>query len=165
MSQTVGLKPFRAVLERPNEVGSWTFLFMPFDVATAFGKRGRVAVRGTIDGVEFRGSLMPRDGRHYLMVNKELRTAIGKDAPEEVLVVIEPDDQPRVVSIPDVLTLALAKNAAATAIFERLSYSHKKEYVDWIEGAKKAETRAQRAEKAVEMVLERKGVKNPLPKG
>jgi uncharacterized protein YdeI (YjbR/CyaY-like superfamily) len=35
---------------------------------------------------------------------------------------------------------------------EKLSYTHKKEYVRWIESAKKEETRASRIEKAMEML-------------
>jgi uncharacterized protein YdeI (YjbR/CyaY-like superfamily) len=37
-------------------------------------------------------------------------------------------------------------------LFATLSYSHKKEYVDWIESAKKPETRASRIEKAITMI-------------
>jgi uncharacterized protein YdeI (YjbR/CyaY-like superfamily) len=51
---------------------------------------------------------------------------------------------PRELTIPTELTTALKKNKKALATFEGFSYSHKKEYVDWITEAKREETRAQR---------------------
>jgi IS4 transposase len=164
MSQS-RLKPFTAALERPNGSGNWTYLFVPFDVEAVYGSRGRVAVRGAIDGKAFRGSLMPRgDGRHFVVVNKELRTAIGKEAPAEVVVELEPDHEPRVVPVPELFLAALSKSKAAKEVFERLSYSHQREYVAWIEDAKKTETQERRASKAVEMLLAGKGIKSSLPK-
>lgn len=46
--------------------------------------------------------------------------------------------------VPEILTAALKKNAKARAAFEGFSYSHKKEYVEWITEAKRDETRASR---------------------
>jgi hypothetical protein len=157
-------KPFTDGLERAEGRGTWTTLTVPFDVEEVFGHRGRVAVRGTIDGQPFRGSLMPHgDGRHFVVVNKALRTAIGKEAGDSVLVELEPDHEPRVLTIPEAFSRALAGREAAKAAFDRLSYSHRKEYVDWIEGAKKPETKERRALKAVEMLLAGTGVKGNLP--
>lgn len=48
------------------------------------------------------------------------------------------------LEVPDDLTAALAGDKAAAAAFERLSFSHRKEYVEWITEAKKPETRARR---------------------
>jgi uncharacterized protein YdeI (YjbR/CyaY-like superfamily) len=43
--------------------------------------------------------------------------------------------------------------------FDGLSYTHRKEYVRWIEEAKRTETRTRRVEKSVEML--REGIKTP----
>jgi uncharacterized protein YdeI (YjbR/CyaY-like superfamily) len=45
--------------------------------------------------------------------------------------------------------VALSTNAALS-FFEGLSYSHRKEYVDWISQAKRDETRSRRIKAAVE---------------
>ena len=37
-------------------------------------------------------------------------------------------------------------------VFDKFSYTHKKEYVQWIEGAKKQETRENRIKKAIEQI-------------
>ena len=145
---------FTARLQRVQGTGTWTYLTVPFRVEEAFGTRSRVAVKGTVDGERFRGSLMPHgDGKHFLVVNKEIRTAIGKEAGEKVRVRLERDTAPRLVEVPRDFQRALNKHKPARTAFDRLSYSHRKEYVVWIEGAKKAETKNRRIAKAIEKLL------------
>ena len=93
------------------------------------------------------------DGKHFLVVNKEIRTAIGKEAGEKVRVRLERDTAPRLVEVPRDFQRALNKHKPARTAFDRLSYSHRKEYVVWIEGAKKAETKNRRIAKAIEKLL------------
>jgi uncharacterized protein YdeI (YjbR/CyaY-like superfamily) len=50
------------------------------------------------------------------------------------------------LTVPGYITAALKKNAKARAAFEGFSYSHKKEYVEWITEAKREETRQKRIE-------------------
>ena len=51
--------------------------------------------------------------------------------------------------VPDYFLAAVTKNRKALAAFDRFSYSHKKEYVEWVTEAKREETRAQRLETTV----------------
>lgn len=144
---------FEAVLQRPEGVGTWTILDIPFSLAEAFGSKGQVRLKGTINGYPFRSSAMPHgDGTHYLVVNRAIRDAIGTGPGDRVLVVMEPDTGERTLTIPEDLQRALAQDETARAAFEALSYSHKKEYVEWIEGAKKEETRQRRIAQALEML-------------
>ena len=53
----------------------------------------------------------------------------------------------------------LLKKEKVWPAFDKLRYSHKKEYIRWISGAKREETRASRLAKSVEML--RRGVKTP----
>jgi Domain of unknown function (DUF1905) len=86
---------FRAVLKREGGKGSWVTLTAPFRVEEVFGTRARVPVKGTINGVAFRNSLMPTgDGTHYLVVNGDLREAARADIGDEVEVVLEKDTRP-----------------------------------------------------------------------
>jgi hypothetical protein len=144
---------FTAILERPPGAGTWTYLTAPLRVEEVFATRGRVAVRGTIDRQSFRGSLMPHgDGRHFIVVNKELRTLIRKGVGDSVNVQLELDCEPRNVDLPEELSRSLQQDQAAQNAFDRLSFSHRKEYVQWIESAKKAETRKRRVHRAIEMI-------------
>lgn len=54
--------------------------------------------------------------------------------------------------VPPALAAALKKNAVARKTFDNFSYSHRKEYIQWITEAKRAETRASRVAKAVEQL-------------
>jgi uncharacterized protein YdeI (YjbR/CyaY-like superfamily) len=57
---------------------------------------------------------------------------------------------------PDLIARALAGHAEARAVFEQLSPSHKREYLDWIASAKKPETVTRRLEQLVPMLLAKK---------
>ena len=63
------------------------------------------------------------------------------------------------IRLPDDLAAALKKNKQETAFFNTLSFTNKKEYVEWIVTAKREETRKQRIEDTIERLG--KGWKNP----
>jgi hypothetical protein len=133
--------------------GAWTYLLIPFSVEKVFGTKARVAVAGTVNGFAFRNSLMPEgDGTHAMMFGKELQAGAKARQGDTVSVVLWLDDQPRTVEVPKELKAALKKNAKAAGFFEALSPSCKKEYAEWIDSAKQAETRERRVANALEML-------------
>jgi uncharacterized protein YdeI (YjbR/CyaY-like superfamily) len=62
---------------------------------------------------------------------------------------VEADEEPREVAVPEDLAAALAADAAAAAAFEQISYTHRREYVEWVVAAKRPETRRRRVEETV----------------
>ncbi|HYR23677.1 MAG TPA: YdeI/OmpD-associated family protein [Chthoniobacterales bacterium] len=60
------------------------------------------------------------------------------------------------INVPSDLKAALQRNAKARKTFEDFSYSHKKEYVDWITDAKRDETRKRRLQTAVQWLIQGK---------
>jgi hypothetical protein len=151
---------FEAELIRSDEPGAWTYLVIPFDVEKAFGSKGNVPVKGTFDGAAFTGTAMPLGrGRHMLVVNKEVRDKIRKEKGDVVTVVVEQDAAERTIHTPDDFARAIESNAKAREQYAGFSNSKKKEYVEWIEGAKQAETRARRIAQGVELIAQGRRLK------
>lgn len=63
------------------------------------------------------------------------------------------------IRLPDDLSSVLKKNKPEAAFFDKLSFTNKKEYVEWIITAKREETRQQRVNGTLERLM--KGWKNP----
>ncbi len=148
---------FEAVLVRPEGVGTWTFLSIPLEISQTFGSKGQVRVRGTINGYPFRSTALPMgDGTHYLVVGKEIREHIAATQGDMVKVWLELDTEERRAEVPEALKEAFASRPEAAAAFGKMTYSHQKEWINWIISAKQAETRQRRLEKALEMIAQGK---------
>lgn len=134
-----------------NEKGG-AYVKIPFDVEKKYGKK-RVKIKAWFENIPYRGTLVRMGSpEHILLIKKDIRAKIGKQPGDVVAVKLLEDTEPRIVEIPADFQALLAKNETVNAFFEKLSYTHKKEYVRWIEGAKKQETRERRKLKAVEMM-------------
>jgi len=141
---------FRAAIENPS--GGGAFVRIPFDVEQTFGKK-RVPVKATIDGEAYRGTLVwMGEPCHILGVLKEIREKIGKTFGDEVEVTLEEDTEPRVVEVPPDFQQALDRDPVAKAAFQKMPYTHQREYVCAILEAKREETRRSRIAKSIEML-------------
>jgi len=119
-------------------------------ISAKLGTRARVNVVGAINGHAFRNSMFPTGtGTHYMVVNRQIRDAIGVGVGDRVKVVMEVDAAPRVVEVPADVRKALAKSQKARAAFQKLPPSHQREYLEYVEEAKRPETRARRIEKTI----------------
>ena len=146
---------FKAKLEKPPDMVQVAYFNVPFDVKKVFGTRARVAVRGTINGFAYRSSIFPmgKGGCHMMVVNQQMRDAAGVRHGDTAEVVMELDTAPRTVTVPPELKKALARDKRAQAVFDKLSYTHRKEFARWVTEAKRPETRAQRLARVVPMLL------------
>jgi len=150
---------FKAVIQSSAVGKGGAAVEFPYDVETEFGTRGNVPVQATIDGEPYRGSLMNCGMAHHTLgVLKGVREKIGKGPGDSVDVVVWKDEEVRTVEVPAEFERLLKKEKLWDG-FEKLSYTHRKEYVRWITEAKKEETRQARLAKAVAML--EKGVKTP----
>lgn len=141
-------KRFRVLLEK-HETSEATGITIPFDVEKTYGTRARVPVRGTINNFLYRSSVVPLGGKFMMAVNRELRAGAGVKAGDTVSVTMERDDEPRIITPPADLARALKANTRAQAAWDKLSYTHRKEYARAVEDAKRPETRVRRIEKAI----------------
>lgn len=142
-------KTFTATPVAEGKTGAMASVDIPDDVAEALGGK-RVAVVVTANGFTFRTTTAVMGGRLMVGFNTANRKAAGVEAGVPVAITLENDDAPRVIEPPDELKKAFRSHKVAKQTWDALSYSHQREYADWITSAKKAETRATRVEKAVE---------------
>jgi uncharacterized protein YdeI (YjbR/CyaY-like superfamily) len=63
---------------------------------------------------------------------------------------------PKKLVVPKELSAALARHTAARTAFQKLPPSHKREYVEWITGAKREDTRSRRLAAAIRQIAEGK---------
>jgi Bacteriocin-protection, YdeI or OmpD-Associated/Domain of unknown function (DUF1905) len=138
---------FQATLQVEGRTA--TFFEVPLDVPAIFG-RARPPVRVTIGGHTYRSTVAVYGGRYFLPLNRQNREAAGVAAGEWIAVELEADTEERTVDVPDDLRAALDANTEARAAFDSLSYSHRKEYADWVAEAKREETRARRIAQTLE---------------
>lgn len=138
--------------------GAWVFLDFPVSASKKLPSRGRVAVRGTMNGFAFTISAFPTgDGTHQIAVSKALQAGAKAGPGDRVHVSLEPETGPRTVTVPADLKKALATATKARKNFDDLSYGHRKAYVDWITEAKQAETRRRRIRQALDRLSTGKG--------
>jgi len=124
-----------------------TGIQVPDEVIEALGASKRPPVTITINGYTYRTTAVRMGGSFYVPLAAENREAAGVAAGDAITVDIENDTAPREVTLPD--DLAAAMDDAARTAYDGLSYTHRKEWVRWVEEAKKPGTRATRIEKTV----------------
>lgn len=145
--------PFETVIEPAGGGGHAAAL--PFDSKAVFG-RARAPVQVTIDGHRpFRTTVAIYGGRGWIGLRKAQLAEMGLRAGDRVTMRVELDVEPREVELPTELATAFAADPKAAAVFDKLSYSHRREYTQWVAEAKRPETRSNRAAKTIQQLNER----------
>ena len=135
---------------QPDPTGSGTWVAVPREVNAIIGLKRRPKIQAVIAGNPYRGSLMPMgDGTFGLGVLKSIQRAAGVKSGDTITVELELDTAPRTVELPSELARAIARDKKATAAWEKLSYTSKREMARSLDEAKKPETRARRLAAAV----------------
>ena len=116
----------------------------------------RFPVVATVNGYTWRTSVARMGGEFLLGLNRAVREEAGVEAGDTVDVALELDTAPREVEVPQALADALAADREAREAFDRLAYTHRKEYARWIDEAKRDETRRRRITQALEMLRQGK---------
>ena len=131
------------------------YVEFPFSTEELFGKKGQVKIKVKFDGkVEYRGSLANMgQGCHTLGLTQAIRKNLGKSFGDTVSVELWEDKEERIVEVPEDIQKIFNENPAALELYNKMSYTHRKEYMRWISEAKKPETRENRKIKMIEMIL------------
>ena len=145
---------FNGIIEQHGEINA-AFIKFPFSTEEFFGKKGQVKVKVLFDGkVEYRGSLAKmKSDCHMLGLTQEVRKNLEKSFGDVVSVKLWEDKEERIVEIPEDVLMVFEKNKDAFERYQKMSYTHRKEYMRWITDAKKPETRENRKVKMIEMIL------------
>lgn len=157
-------KRFEARLERLRSRLSWIIVRMPFDAAKTWGTRGRIKVKGDVNGFAFRTSLFPtREGRHFLLVNKQMQKGARAAEGSVARFQMELDNEERTVTIPDELKGILGEDHSLRRWYDKLNHSTRNDIVKWITEPKGAEARVRRAEQIAERLLAVTEAERELP--
>jgi hypothetical protein len=155
---------FSATLFRPVATAKavdWTFLRLPKEASAKLPSRGMTSVEGTFNGAAYRGTLEPDgEGGHWLKVDRELREAAGAEPGDVVLLEIAPVAEELEPTVPADLRNALAAaQPKARAVWSDITPVARRDWVQWIESAKRETTRLKRIESACDMLT--KGKRRP----
>jgi hypothetical protein len=146
VSKVVKVKIFRE--------GSMCFVPVPFDPKEVFGMV-RAPVKVTLNGYTYRSTIASMGGAVCIPLRKSNREAAGLEGGETIDVRIELDTERREIKPPADFIKTLKASPPAWDRWRELSFTHQREHVEAIEGAKKPETRARRIESAVRLIAAR----------
>jgi hypothetical protein len=134
---------------------------VPDELARSLGDDRRMPVRASFNGVPYQGSMVSWSGTYCIGVTKAIMAEAGVSVSDELDVVVEFDEAPREVDVPDNLEAILSRRKGLQAAWDRMSFSHRREYVSAITEAKKPETRQRRVAKTIEALEGRIQVTKP----
>ena len=144
-------KTFTATIVRD---GSMCFIPLPFDPKAVFGKV-RVPVKVTLNDHTFRSTIASMGGTVFIPLRKSNREAARLEGTETLEVRLDIDTDKREIDPPPDLAEALESAPPAWERWQELSYSHQREYVEALEGAKRPETRTRRLDATVRSIAAR----------
>jgi hypothetical protein len=134
----------------------WNVLYFPYPVQEVFQTNGKVAVRITVDGHEFDHTLLPSRNGHYLVYNEFIRRAVQKKPGDIVRVTLEKSEEKREIVVPVYISGALEAGNVLDVFLRQPDYV-KREQINYIELAKKQETKDSRLLALVKRIKEQAG--------
>ena len=158
------VKTFKATLERMQGNLGWVIIRIPFNVEKIWGVRGRLRVKGEINGFEFRTALFPTGrGFHFMLVNKRMQTGGDVRAGSTAEFRLEPDLEVRRAVMPAELKRAFSQDRSLQRWFDDLSYSMRRWICDRVAKPKSAASRVRQAEQIAEQLMSAMEAERELP--
>jgi hypothetical protein len=137
------------------------FLSLPEQASSQLPSRGMNSVEGTLNGLGFQATLEPDgQGSHWLKVCQPLRDLAGVSPGDVVSVEITPVTVEPEPLVPDDLQLALtAAIPKAREVWSDITPIARRDWIQWIDSAKREATRLKRIESTCDMLA--KGKRRP----
>lgn len=144
---------YKTILIKGPQKG--VFADFPFDSVNIFGTKKPVRVKVTIEKKIYSMSLLP-DGKggHWLHIKKDIRTVINKEEGDTVKIILEKDNSPKTVEIPEYLQWLLDNDEEISEYFKKLPFSAKKFWIDFIQEPKNDETKVDRINRFFKYLVE-----------
>jgi hypothetical protein len=98
----------------------------------------------TLAGYTYSNTVAVMGGKFMISLSRANREAAGVKGGDTLDVTLELDEQPRTITVPDDLAVALAAKSGAQEASDALAFSKRKEFVRQVEDAKTQETRDRR---------------------
>ena len=128
--------------------GAMSVIPVPFDPKPLFGKV-RAPVKVTLKGYTYRSTIFSMGRGTFVPLRTSHREAAGLEGTETLRVTFELDTDKRTVKLPPDLGKALRSGKGLPQKWEKLSYTHRREYAESVTGAKQPETRVRRIARVV----------------
>jgi Bacteriocin-protection, YdeI or OmpD-Associated/Domain of unknown function (DUF1905) len=137
-------------------MGNNTGIVVPTEVIDelAAGKRPPVLVN--VNGYEYRSTVAVMGGNSMIGISAAVRSATGLKGGDPIRVTLTVAPTPREVNVPADFASALDADEQARTFFDKLSNSLQRFHVDNVTGAKSADTRQRRIDKAIALFREGK---------
>ncbi len=130
------------------KAGARTFVILPFNPDEVWGVKQRHYVTGSVNGCLVRGLLVSDGTRFLLPLGAAWRRDNGIEVGSDADVELAPEGPQSGRLAPDI-EAALEAEPEARAFFEALATFYRKNYVRWIESAKRPTTRAARIQEMI----------------
>lgn len=132
------------------KVGMIRYVDVPSDVSRVIGKGPHVAVRGEVEGVPLRTTLVSRGrGCYRVALHSDIRKKIKVDAGAIVEIAIEHDEESREPALPPGLVIALQQSPKAQAQFRSMTTALRRQIVRYLTSVKQQATLERRVAKFV----------------
>ena len=128
-----------------------TYVPVPFDPNDAWGWKVRHYVKGNVGGHPIRGLLRAEGDAYALPLGAAWLRDNHIPASETVAVVLEPDG-PQSEALAADISAALSASPEAETFFQSVAPFYRKNFLRWIDQAKRPETRAARIAEMVTML-------------
>lgn len=129
----------------------WNVIYFPYSVKDIFNTKGNVAVRITVDGHEFEHTLLPSRNGHYLVYNEFIRRVLQKKLGDSVHIILKKYEGKREILIPVYILQVLNEGGILNEFLNQPDYI-KREQINFIELAKKEETKNSRLSALVDKI-------------
>ena len=139
---------FSTIIEKS---GTRTLIAIPFDPNEVWGVKGRHYISGSVNGCAIRGPLGSDGTRYFIPLGEAWRRDNGLEVGAAVEVELSPEG-PQAETLAADINAALDQAPVAKAFFEALATFYRKGYINWIEGAKRPETRAARIDEMMKLL-------------